>query len=206
MNFLAQCIYNFPFKIEENKLTFPWEITADLSNLILTHMDNLGDEFKINKDIAIHSSAIVEKGAVSKGPIIISKNCFIAANAYLRGGVFLGENVRIGPGCEVKSSIILNDTTIAHFNFIGDSIIGSNVNFEAGAHTSNHHNDRLNKEISVLWKGRVIETNTTKFGSLIGDNSKIGANAVLFPGTILEKNSIVDRLKCINQLAENIQA
>jgi UDP-N-acetylglucosamine diphosphorylase / glucose-1-phosphate thymidylyltransferase / UDP-N-acetylgalactosamine diphosphorylase / glucosamine-1-phosphate N-acetyltransferase / galactosamine-1-phosphate N-acetyltransferase len=200
MNLLAQYIYNFPLKVGKNKFTFPWEITTDLSNLILTHMANLGEEFKIKKDIAIHSSATVEKGAVLKGPIIISKNCFIAANAYLRGGVFLGENVRIGPGCEIKSSIILNNSTIAHFNFVGDSIIGNNVNFEAGAHTANHHNDRLNKEISVLWKGKVIETNVTKFGSLIGDNSKIGANAVLFPGTILEKNSTVERLRLINQM------
>jgi len=108
--------------------------------------------------------------------------------------------VRIGPSCEVKSSVILNDSTIAHFNFIGDSIIGNNVNFEAGAHTANQHNDRLNKEISVLWRGKVIKTNANKFGSLIGDNSKIGANAVLFPGTILEKKSLVNRLELINQI------
>jgi acetyltransferase-like isoleucine patch superfamily enzyme len=51
-----------------------------------------------------------------------------------------------------------------------------------------------------LWRGKVIETNSNKFGSLIGDNSKIGANAVLFPVTVLEKNAIVDRLNSINQL------
>jgi len=200
MNIISECIFNFPSKIGKRKSTFPWDITANISKLILSQIKGLEDGFNIQKDIAIHSSAIVEKGAVLKGPIIISKNCFIAANAYLRGGVFLGENVRVGPSCEVKSSVILNDSTIAHFNFIGDSIIGNNVNFEAGAHTANHHNDRLNKEIFVLWRGKVIETNLTKFGSLIGDNSKIGANAVLFPGTILERNSIVERLKLINQL------
>jgi len=200
MNILSECVYNFPIISKGKNFNFPWEVTSEISNLISLQIRTLGKDFKIKKDVAIHSSAIVEKGAVLKGPIIISKNCFIAANAYLRGGVFLGENVRVGPSCEVKSSVILNDSTIAHFNFIGDSIIGNNVNFEAGAHTANHHNDRLNKEIFVLWRGKVIETNLTKFGSLIGDNSKIGANAVLFPGTILERNSIVERLKLINQL------
>ncbi|SDZ08896.1 hypothetical protein SAMN05444397_103381 [Flavobacterium aquidurense] len=44
-----------------------------------------------------------------------------------------------------------------------------------------------------------VETKTDKFGSIVGDNSKIGANAVLSPGTILEKCSIVKQLELIEQ-------
>jgi acetyltransferase-like isoleucine patch superfamily enzyme len=35
---------------------------------------------------------------------------------------------------------------------------------------------------------------------LVGDDSKIGANAVLSPGTILEQNFIVDRLELVKQI------
>jgi hypothetical protein len=35
---------------------------------------------------------------------------------------------------------------------------------------------------------KVGNVRTTKFVSLIGDNSKVGANAILFPRAILEKN------------------
>jgi len=35
---------------------------------------------------------------------------------------------------------------------------------------------------------------------LVGDDSKIGANAVLSPGTILEQNSIVDRLELVKEI------
>jgi hypothetical protein len=39
----------------------------------------------------------------------------------------------------------------------------------------------------------------TKFGALVGDHSKIGANAVLSPGTILLPESVVRRLELVEQ-------
>jgi hypothetical protein len=39
----------------------------------------------------------------------------------------------------------------------------------------------------------------TKFGALVGDHSKIGANAVLSPGSILKPESVVKRLELIEQ-------
>jgi len=178
----------------------PWEITDDLKNIIEKLISNFNDDFEIQDNVAIHKSAVVEKGAVIKKPAIVGRNCFVGANAYFREGVYLGDSVRIGPGCEIKSSIICSDTAIAHFNYIGNSIIGRNVNFEAGSVAANHFNERISKKISVLYKSEIIETFVEKFGSLVGDNSKIGANAVLSPGTILGKNSIVKRLELIEQL------
>ena len=57
-----------------------------------------------------------------------------------------------------------------------------------------------NKEIFVKINEEIINTKIEKFGSLIGDSSKIGANAVLSPGTILKKNSVVKRLELIEQI------
>lgn len=71
----------------------------------------------------------------------------IASYAYLRGGVWLDSNVMIGSACEIKSSIILQDSKAAHFNFIGDSIIGRNVNIETGAIIANNRNELTCKEI-----------------------------------------------------------
>ncbi len=178
----------------------PWELTHQLPAIITVLISNLNSYFTIENNIAIHKSSVIETGAVLKPPIIIGKNCFIGANAYLRGGIFLGDDVKIGPGCEIKSSIIFGKTSMAHFNFIGDSIIGSNVNVEAGAVTANHYNERTDKQIEVLYKGEIVKTNTNKFGALIGDSCKIGANAVLSPGTLLAKNTIVKRLELVEQV------
>ena len=178
----------------------PWNITNDLKNIIEKIIPDLDAEFVIENNIAIHKTAVIENNVTIKSPAIIGKNCYIGANAYFREGVYLDEAVKIGPGCEIKSSIICSNTAIAHFNYIGNSIIGRNINFEAGSIAANHYNERTIKKISVLYNSEIIETNSDKFGSLIGDNSRIGANAVLSPGTILEKNSIVKRLELIEQV------
>lgn len=145
---------------------------------------------KSQVDIFIHPTSIVEQGVVLKGPIYIGPNCFIGAHAYLRGGVYLIGKNSVGPGCELKSVILFPNANLAHFNFAGDSILGSNVNMEAGSIIANHFNERTNKEIFP---------GVSKFGALVGDNCKIGANAVLSPGTILEPNTVVARLELVDQ-------
>ncbi len=180
----------------------PWEITRNLATILFERIIQLGNEFEIKEGVAIHQTAHVEQGAILKAPLIISEHSFVGANAYLRSGVYLGNSVTIGTGCEIKTSLIFNNCTIAHFNFIGDSIIGSHVNFEAGSITANHYNERENKLIAVICNGTIIETGVAKFGALVGDHSKIGANAVLSPGTILPPYSIVKRLELIEQLRD----
>lgn len=183
----------------ELSIMTPWEITKNLQKILSNKIEKLAENFAVNNGIAIHKTAVIEPGAILKAPVIICENCFIGANAYLRNGVFLGKNVSVGPGCEIKSSLLFDETNVAHFNFIGDSIVGSNCNFEAGSVAANHFNERTDKTISVLFNSEIIKTNSEKFGSLIGDNCKIGANAVLSPGTILNPNSIVKRLELIEQ-------
>lgn len=178
----------------------PWTITSNLKSIIEKMILDLDADFVIEDNIAIHKSAIIENNVTIKSPAIIGKNCYIGANAYFREGVYLDHSVKIGPGCEIKSSIICSGTAIAHFNYIGNSIVGRNINFEAGSIAANHYNERTIKKISVLYNSEIIETNSDKFGSLIGDNSRVGANAVLSPGTILPKNSIVKRLELIEQV------
>lgn len=182
----------------ENKA--PWEITLAIAGTIEKIILELNDDFIVSNNIAVHKTTVIETGVVMKAPVIISANCFVGAHAYLRGGVFLSENVSIGPGCEIKSSIICNNSAAAHFNFIGDSIIGSNVNFEAGSIIANHYNEREDKQISVRYKNDVIKISSTKFGALVGDGCRIGANAVLSPGTLLDKKAIVHRLELVKQV------
>lgn len=197
---LTDYISTFPALLSLYRHMPPWEITRDLQVILQKIIPELGSEYLITDQVAIHQTAILEKGITLKGPVIIEKNVFVGANSYLRGGVFLDEAVTIGPGCEIKSSILCSATAIAHFNFIGDSIIGQGVNFEAGSITANHHNDKENKQIYLVQESKIIDTQSEKFGSLVGDGCKIGANAVLSPGTVLTPKTIVNRLELIDQL------
>ena len=185
----------FPGLNEES----PWSITANLLGILQEKIRTLGADFKIFNDVAIHKSVSIDSNAILKGPAIISAGCFIGAHSYLRGGVFLDENVSVGPACEVKTSFIFSHSALGHFNFVGDSLVGAFVNLEAGSVVANHYNERIDKHISVVVEGKRYSTGIEKFGALIGDHCKIGANAVLSPGTILPPNTIVGRLQLIEQ-------
>ncbi len=196
---IADYISQFKRLFPEASAQEPWNVTAGLCKLIETRIKNLGDDFQVSGNMAIHKEAIIEQGVIIKGPVIIESGVFIGAHAYIRGGAYLGAEVSIGPGCEIKSSLLMAKTSVAHFNFVGDSILGENINMEAGSIIANYHNDRDDKTIIVKIGGNIFRTSARKFGALVGDGCKIGANAVLSPGTILEKNTIVHRLELVRQ-------
>ncbi len=195
-------ISNLSEYFETERIRLPWELITNLKEIIEGILPNLSSGFKISDGIAIHKSTVMENGVTIKRPFIAMENCHIGANTYFREGVFLDESVKIGPGSEIKSSIICSGTAIAHLNYVGNSIIGQNVNFEAGSIAANHYNERTNKRIRIKYKNQIIDTGVTKFGAIVGDNSKIGANAVLSPGTLLQKGAIVRRLELVDQFSE----
>ena len=177
----------------------PWQATIDSEARVAALLPTLGDGYTVRDGVAIHATAIVEAGAVLKAPCVIGPHGFVAAYAYLRGGVWLEGNVIIGPSCELKSTFIHGGSKTAHFNFVGDSVIGRTVNIEAGAILANYRNERDEKEIRVLIDGKVHQTGVDKFGACVGNGTRIGANAVLAPGTLLAPNSIVRRLELVDQ-------
>lgn len=180
----------------------PWEITTDAPVLIRKALTSLSTGYCIADDIAVHHSARVEAGAIIKPPAILGPKSFIASHSYLRGGVFFGASCSVGPGCELKSSFVFSGSAIAHFNYIGDSIVGGDCNVEAGAVVANSRNEFVDKEIRVKWGNEIIKTGSPKFGALIGDGCRIGANAVLAPGTVLEPNTVISRLALVDQLPQ----
>lgn len=157
----------------------PWQIVAHLDETLPEMIQKLGDDYNICDGVAIHKTSVIGHNVTIKAPAIISANCFVGSNSYLRNGVFLASDAKVGISCEMKTSILLEGSAIAHFNFVGDSIIGHDVNIEAGAILCNHYNEREDDTVYVHIGGQRISTGLHKFGSLIGDGCRIGANAVL---------------------------
>jgi NDP-sugar pyrophosphorylase family protein len=177
----------------------PWELTAGAIGIVEQLLSRSDQDYHVSDNVAVHSTSIVESGAIIKAPAMIGPGCMIAAGAYIRGGCWLEASCIIGPGAELKSSFVFRGTKLAHFNFVGDSILGSEVNLEAGAIIANHRNERDNPAISFVHKGQLIDTGVIKFGALVGDRSRIGANAVIAPGAILAPATIVNRLALVDQ-------
>lgn len=196
--YIKDIYHDLPFLSRDST---PWHIINTLDDLVAILLPKFAlKNYNVVDEVAIHETAMVESGVTLKPKTIIGPRCIIKSGSYLRGGIYLTSDVSIGANCEIKQSIICKNSNAAHLNYIGNSLIGEDVNFEAGSILANHFNEREDKSIQVLIEDNVVETNVNKFGSLIGDHSRIGANSVLNPGTILPVKSIVPRLTHVDQL------
>jgi UDP-N-acetylglucosamine diphosphorylase / glucose-1-phosphate thymidylyltransferase / UDP-N-acetylgalactosamine diphosphorylase / glucosamine-1-phosphate N-acetyltransferase / galactosamine-1-phosphate N-acetyltransferase len=172
----------------------PWQLTSQSENIVRKLLEALpASEFDVTEEIAVHRTTTVEAGAVLKGPLILGPKGLVASGAYLRGGNWVAERCIFGPGSELKSSFVFAGSKLAHFNFVGDSILGEDVNLEAGSIVCNYRNERADKEICVRLAGGLHRTGHTKFGAVLGDRSRLGANAVVAPGGLLLPHSVVRR-------------
>ena len=143
----------------------------------------------IGDKVFIGEGTVVEDGVMIKGPAIIGKNCQIRHNAYLREHVIIGDNCVVGNSTEVKNALFFNNAQAPHFNYVGDSILGHKAHLGAGVILSNFK--LVPGNISVEMDGAPFDTGLRKFGALLGDNSEIGCNAVLSPGSIVGRGSVV---------------
>jgi UDP-N-acetylglucosamine diphosphorylase / glucose-1-phosphate thymidylyltransferase / UDP-N-acetylgalactosamine diphosphorylase / glucosamine-1-phosphate N-acetyltransferase / galactosamine-1-phosphate N-acetyltransferase len=132
---------------------------------------------------------MVEDGVMIKGPAIIGRNCRIRHNAYIRENVVIGDDCVIGNASELKQTLLFNRAQAPHYNYVGDSILGSRVHLGAGVKISNLKLDGSN--VLVDLDGQPFDTGLRKFGALIGDGCDIGCNAVLNPGSILGRNTVI---------------
>ncbi|HYC34147.1 MAG TPA: DapH/DapD/GlmU-related protein, partial [Candidatus Paceibacterota bacterium] len=175
-------------------IEYPWEIIAKLEVYIKNTLkkENKAKVFPtafVGEEVELGEGTVVESGAVIFGPAIIGKNCTIKSGAYIRQNVILEDNVVVGHATELKNSFLMNGTAAAHFNYVGDSILGNNSHLAAGSILANVKLPK--KEIIVKSENETIPTGLQKFGAALGDNAEVGCNAVLNPGSIVGKNSII---------------
>jgi NDP-sugar pyrophosphorylase family protein len=143
-----------------------------------------------NKElISIGKNTILEPGVYIKGPALIGNNCQIRHGAYIRENVILADESLVGHCSEVKNSILLPRAHVAHFNYVGDSILGSDTNLGAGVKCANFRMD--GKEIVVWIQKEKKLTGLRKFGLILGDRSQIGCNSVTNPGTLIGKGVLL---------------
>lgn len=161
-----------------------WEVIPKLKNFVIELGNKLEDEgyVKIKDNVWVGKNVVIEDNVHIIGPCIIDDNSVLRSSAYIRENVIIGKNCVIGDSSEVKNSIIFDNSKLPHFNYVGDSVIGSNVNLAAGVIVSNFKNDGSN----IMVNG--VDTGLRKFGAIIGDNTCIGCNCVVFPGSIIYPN------------------
>jgi len=171
-----------------------WDVLTKLEDYLEENLvpanfgETIGDPV-IGDEVYIGRDTVIEPGAYIKGPAWIGPNCQIRHGAYIRENVIIGAHCVVGNSCEVKNSILFNHCQVPHFNYVGDSILGAGAHLAAGVIVSNL---KLNGDLITVRVGdEIVPTGLRKFGALIGDGVEIGCNAVINPGSILGRNSLI---------------
>lgn len=133
--------------------------------------------------VVLGEGARVAPHAYVIGPAWIGRDVLVGHGAHVRGGAIIMDGAYVGHACEVKHSILRPGATVAHFNYVGDSIVGARVNLGAGVKLANVKNDGGDVEVRGLSTGR------RKLGSILGDDVRVGCNAVCAPGTVVGRGS-----------------
>src|SRR6266853_438898 len=173
---------------------YPWEALRQLAAYLAANLrpalhNRCEGVAYVGERVSIGEGTVVEDGAMIKGPAIIGRNCQIRHNAYVREHVLIGDNCVVGNACEIKNSLLFNHANVPHFNYVGDSIIGYKAHLGAGVKVSNVK--LVPGNILVEVRGKPFDTGLRKFGALLGDQADIGCNAVLNPGSIIGRGSVV---------------
>lgn len=168
----------------------PHVALASLKRHILSLIPQLGDDYVTDAaGLAIAKDAVIEEGAYIHPPAIIGHGVTLRHGAYIRGNVIVCGGATVGNSCEVKGSVILHGASLAHYNYVGDSVIGCYAHLGAGATVSNLRLDQ--KSVKLRYCEEVTDTGLRKLGAMIGDGAQIGCGTVLMPGTVVGKDAIV---------------
>ncbi len=167
------------------------QLDAKLSSLGSKHPQGV-DYVTIDErkgPVHVEEGATIEPHVHLIGPCFIEANATIRSHAYVREYTWMMTGSLLGHASESKHSLFFPGAKAPHFNYVGDSILGSNVNLGAGVKLSNLRND--GQPIGIWLDDVRRETGLRKFGAILGDDTQLGCNAVTNPGTVLGKSSMV---------------
>ena len=135
------------------------------NNVVIYPYVVIGSKVRIGNNVIINSFSHLEDCK-------IGNKAEVGPYARIRPGTILKDEAKIGNFVEVKKSIIGKKTKVSHLSYIGDSVVGKNVNIGAGTITCNYDGVKKNK---------------TK----IKDNVFVGSNSSLVAPVTINENSIV---------------
>ena len=143
-------------------------------NVVINPYVVIGKKTKIGNNVEILPFTYIENAT-------LEDNVNVGPFSRVRPGSFLSKGSRVGNFVEVKKSKIGKNTKINHLSYIGDAIVGKNVNIGAGTITCNYDGKKKNK--TKILDGAFIGSNSALIAPI-----KIGKNSVVGAGSSLTKN------------------
>ena len=187
-------------------------------------IDVRGD-VRVGRDISIDINVVLEGRVVIEDDVIIESNCVlrdchigagshikafshidgaelaigcdVGPYARLRPGTRLQAGAKIGNFVETKKADIGAGAKVNHLSYIGDAVVGPDVNIGAGTITCNY--DGANKHLTTIEEGAFIGTNTALVAPVT-----IGARATTAAGSTITANVPADTLAVSRARQRNI--
>ena len=146
---------------------------------------------RIGDSVTIRASSVITESVIGKG-------ARVGPMAHLRPGSIIGEEARIGNFVEVKKTNFGARSKANHLTYLGDAIVGADVNIGAGTITCNY--DGVKKHQTIIEDGVFVGSDTMFVAPV-----KIGRRAVTGAGSTITKDVPPDALAIARAKQVNIE-
>jgi len=143
-------------------------------NVIINPYVVIGKKTKIGNNVEILPFTHIENAT-------LESNVNVGPFSRIRPGSLLSKGSRVGNFVEIKKSKLGQNSKVNHLSYIGDALIGKDVNIGAGTITCNY--DGKKKNTTKILDGAFIGSNTALIAPI-----KIGKKAFVGAGSTLTKN------------------
>lgn len=166
------------------------EVSIDI-NCIFEGTVELADGVQIGANCTLKNCSISENVEVKSNTIIenalIGENCSIGPFARIRPGTVMNKGSHVGNFVEMKKTTLGEGSKAGHLTYLGDTLVGKNVNIGAGTITCNY--DGVNKSQTIIDDNAFIGSNSSLVAPVfIGEAATIGAGSVIAKD--VEKNDL----------------
>jgi bifunctional UDP-N-acetylglucosamine pyrophosphorylase / glucosamine-1-phosphate N-acetyltransferase len=155
-------------------------------NVIIEGQVSLGDRVKIGAHTLLRNCRIDADTIVQPHCVIeeanVGRDCRIGPFSRLRPEARLADRAHIGNFVEIKKSEIGVGSKVNHLAYVGDSIVGADVNIGAGSITANY--DGANKHRTHIGDRASIGSNCVLVAPV-----EIGAGATIGAGSVINKDA-----------------
>jgi bifunctional UDP-N-acetylglucosamine pyrophosphorylase/glucosamine-1-phosphate N-acetyltransferase len=142
----------------------------------------IGSHCEIEPGVVVTDSVIGDRAHLKSGSVLgesqVGDDCAIGPMAHLRPGTVLAGGNKIGNFVETKKAVIGEKSQASHLTYIGDAMLGRNVNIGCGTITCNYdgvnkHQTTIEDDVFVGSDTQFVAPVTIGRGSLIGAGSTI---------------------------------
>jgi len=153
-------------------------------NVVLEGEVVLGDDVVIEPNCYLKNCTVAAGTHIKANTVIedavIAESCDIGPFARLRPGTQLAAKAKVGNFVETKKAIVGEGSKINHLSYVGDAVLGKDVNIGAGTITCNY--DGVNKSLTEIGDNAFIGSNTALVAPV-----KVGAMATVGAGSTIAK-------------------